>query len=159
MTTIIIMTILISLSLSLLYIIIFTSIIIVTLALFFFELWNNKWELMLIFFTDSSTDLDQTIQEITSEIDPLKSKPSTLVSTKDRYQLTDPKLNLKSDGWRCYLKIILRELKRLTLNHKKRWSLVKLEQDWNHLNPSLPSSLQWEENAPCLIIEKEFKIV
>ena len=53
---------------------------------------------MLIFFTDSSTDLDQTIQEITPEIDPLKSKPSTLVSTKDRYQLTDPKLNLKSDG-------------------------------------------------------------
>lgn len=159
MKTIIIMKILISLSLSLLYIIIFTSIIIVTLALFFFELWNNKWELMLIFFTDSSTDLDQTIQEITSEIDPLKSKHSTLVSTKDRYQLTDPKLNLKSDGWRCYLKIILRELKRLTLNHKKRWSLVKLEQDWNHLNPSPPSSLQWEENAPCLIIEKEFKIV
>lgn len=159
MKTIIIMTILISLSLSLLYIIIFTSIIIVTLALFFFELWNNKWELMLIFFTDSSTDLDQTIQEITSEIDPLKSKHSTLVSTKDRYQLTDPKLNLKSDGWRCYLKIILRELKRLTLNHKKRWSLVKLEQDWNHLNPSPPSSLQWEETAPCLIIEKEFKIV
>lgn len=157
--TIIIMTILISLSLSLLYIIIFTSIIIVTLALFFFELWNNKWELMLIFFTDSSTDLDQTIQEITSEIDPLKSKHSTLVSTKDRYQLTDPKLNLKSDGWRCYLKIILRELKRLTLNHKKRWSLVKLEQDWNHLNPSPPSSWQWEENAPCLIVEKEFKIV
>lgn len=85
MTTIIIMTILISLSLSLLYIIIFTSIIIVNLALFFFELWNNKWELMLIFFTDSSTDLDQTIQEISSEIDPLKSKYSTLVSTNDRY--------------------------------------------------------------------------
>ena len=40
---------------------------------------------MLIFFTDSSTDLDQTIQEISSEIDPLKSKYSTLVSTNDRY--------------------------------------------------------------------------